>query len=333
MILVLSTLALDETTNQVIDWLDFYGSKWIRYNSTEDILDETPFFLKISAKDNQQIIKINKKPFNLENINAIWYRRRGIPFLDTLSLIKDYNLRSSIEEYMKNEINSYSIATFHLLWDKNWLGNPFNSSVNKLLSLKTAERAGLDIPETIITNDKNELLNFYYSHSKIVIKPIRDSMPFYKDGKTYSLYTEILELETIDKTKEFFFPILAQENIEKDYELRIFYLDDEIFSMAIFSQGDIKTEVDFRKYNFEKWNRCVPYNLPNQISEQIKTFMSKMEMNTGSIDMIVTKDKRYVFLEINPVGQFGMVSFPCNYYLEKKVAEKLIQWDKTENGQ
>lgn len=47
-------------------------------------------------------------------------------------------------------------------------------------------------------------------------------------------------------------------------------------------------------------------------------------MNTGSIDIVVTKDKRYVFLEINHVGQFGWLSENCNYYIEKHIAQELI---------
>ncbi|HEY0036114.1 MAG TPA: hypothetical protein VGB66_05465, partial [Longimicrobium sp.] len=52
-----------------------------------------------------------------------------------------------------------------------------------------------------------------------------------------------------------------------------------------------------------------------------------LEMRTGSIDLIRTRDGRHVFLEVNPAGQFGMVSHPCNYGLEKKVAEYLIRMD------
>jgi hypothetical protein len=53
-----------------------------------------------------------------------------------------------------------------------------------------------------------------------------------------------------------------------------------------------------------------------------------MNLNTGSIDLICTKSGEYVFLEVNPVGQFSMVSFPCNYYLEEKIADLLIQKDE-----
>ena len=37
---------------------------------------------------------------------------------------------------------------------------------------------------------------------------------------------------------------------------------------------------------------------------------------------------QYVFLEVNPEVQVGMVSYPCNYYLEKKLAEELIKSHK-----
>jgi glutathione synthase/RimK-type ligase-like ATP-grasp enzyme len=51
--------------------------------------------------------------------------------------------------------------------------------------------------------------------------------------------------------------------------------------------------------------------------------MTDLCLDTGSIDIVRTTDGRYVFLEVNPVGQFGMVSVPCNYNLELKVAKYL----------
>ena len=52
--------------------------------------------------------------------------------------------------------------------------------------------------------------------------------------------------------------------------------------------------------------------------------MKKSNLDTGSIDIVVTKKEEYVFLEVNPVGQFGWVSSNCNYYLEEKVANYLM---------
>ena len=39
--------------------------------------------------------------------------------------------------------------------------------------------------------------------------------------------------------------------------------------------------------------------------------------------MALTLDDKYIFFEINPIGQFEQVSFPSNYYLHKKIAEIL----------
>jgi glutathione synthase/RimK-type ligase-like ATP-grasp enzyme len=93
--------------------------------------------------------------------------------------------------------------------------------------------------------------------------------------------------------------------------------------MSIFSQNDEQTKVDFRDYNIERPNRTVPYKLPKDIEDKLSLFMSRMELDTGSIDIIVTPDMEYVFLEVNPVGQYGMTSLPCNYYLDEKIAKCL----------
>jgi D-alanine-D-alanine ligase-like ATP-grasp enzyme len=48
-------------------------------------------------------------------------------------------------------------------------------------------------------------------------------------------------------------------------------------------------------------------------------------LDIGSIDMIYTTDNKYVFLEVNPSGQFLGYSDTCNYCIEKKIAEFLIK--------
>jgi len=121
------------------------------------------------------------------------------------------------------------------------------------------------------------------------------------------------------------FPSLFQRSINKKYELRIFYLDSDFYSMAIFSQSNIKTKTDFRNYDENKPNRCVPFTLPLDIKNKLDLFMRRKNYKTGSIDMLVDHNDNFIFLEVNPIGQFGMTSYPCNYYLEKKVAEYLCK--------
>ena len=94
--------------------------------------------------------------------------------------------------------------------------------------------------------------------------------------------------------------------------------------MAIFSQQNGKTKIDFRNYDNKMPNRNVPYNLSQNVELKLIKFMNRIGLNSGSIDLILTPDDEYIFLEVNPVGQFGMVSYPCNYFLEREIAAILI---------
>lgn len=100
--------------------------------------------------------------------------------------------------------------------------------------------------------------------------------------------------------------------------------------MAIFSQEKERTKLDFRNYNSANPNTNTPYSLPNIQKEKIHKLLLNLKLNCCSIDMIKGKDNQYYFLEINPIGQFGMTNYPCNYNLYKKIADTLIKIDKDE---
>ena len=159
------------------------------------------------------------------------------------------------------------------------------------------------------------------------MKPISNA-PTVRSGKTkYLSYT--VQIEGLDDVStESFAPSQFQDLIEKKYEIRSFLLNRKFYSMAIFSQEDEQTRTDFRQYNDVKPNRNVPYNLPEKLEEKLLKLADSFGLSTGSFDLIKTKNNDYVFLEVNPEGQFGMVSYPCNYYLEKKLAEELIKSQK-----
>ena len=199
------------------------------------------------------------------------------------------------------------------------------ASANKIESLIKAQSLGINIPHTLVCKNKDELSDF--KEEAIITKGIQESAAFSyinnKDDNNKELYgicnyTTEINASNIDNIPDEFQYSKFQEKLNKALELRIFFLVDKFYTMAIFSQNNPKTSVDFRHYDDLFPNRTVPFNLPNDISNKLLKLMGKLNLDTGSIDMIITKEGKYVFLEVNPVGQFGMVSYPCNYYLEKK---------------
>lgn len=182
-------------------------------------------------------------------------------------------------------------------------------------ALLIAQKYGLTIPKFIITNNLDNLDSENY-----ISKPLSEATHFLTKNFVYTMYTK-----KIRSIKEKFLPSLFQENIQKKYEIRSFFIENTFFSMAIFSQNDKQTQVDFRKYNFNKPNRNIPYKLPTEIEDKLKKLMNELQLKTGSIDIIKGNDGEYYFLEVNPVGQFGMTSKPCNYNIEKVISNILYK--------
>lgn len=195
-----------------------------------------------------------------------------------------------------------------------------------MTALLDADSVGLTIPCSIVTTQKTDALRFYATHSNIITKSF-DNIFSYRDNAnktTLNQYTYLLSRADLMALPETFPPTLFQEYIEKEYEIRVFVLLDEVYAIAVFSQQQSNTQIDMRNYNMDNMNRYVPVQLPVNITDSILKFMDKCGLNTGSIDLIRAKNGRYYFLEINPIGQFGYVSDACNYNLEYIIAKKLI---------
>jgi D-alanine-D-alanine ligase-like ATP-grasp enzyme len=61
--------------------------------------------------------------------------------------------------------------------------------------------------------------------------------------------------------------------------------------------------------------------LPTGIVKKIQKFAQFSGIKCGSIDMIVTPNDEYYFLEVNSVGQFQWLSKGCNYFIERHIAQ------------
>src|SRR5690606_35383893 len=114
-------------------------------------------------------------------------------------------------------------------------------------------------------------------------------------------------------------------------EVRSYFLNNKFYSMAIFSQLDSLSELDFKRFSDFNPPRTVPYKLPFYVEEKLNLLMNFLQLDNGSIDLIMSSKGDFVFLEINPLGQFGMVSVPCNYNIEHDLAKYLIELDEDKN--
>ncbi len=294
--------SFDISTNKVLEWIHFFKKDFRRINTDTNHLD-----VSINIDENNSFLE-----------NTFWIRRGYFPFVSN-------ELKGSIyQKHLKSEY--FKIHYFLEKFGKKVIGSyGKEANNNKLINFIEAKKVGLLTPHSILTNSKKELLNFTKPNKRYIVKPIESNFTysneeFYINGHEIS----ILDLEIVPEN---FGLTYFQEYIEKQFEIRVFFIEDEYFPMAIFSQNDEKTKIDFRNYNTEKPNRCVPFILPSNILEKLKHFTRNNNYSTGSFDLIYSTDHEYVFLEINPMGQFDWLSVHCNYNIEKRIAEILIKKD------
>lgn len=221
-------------------------------------------------------------------------------------------------ENAKSEILTHWIKTKRTFCSEN-IGR-----TNKLVALIAASSVGLKVPETIITGLKQDLLDFRKKNGRIICKSL--DLSYSKSEKNLNCmgYTNLIESEDISALKQEFTPTLFQKYIEKEFEIRCFWFHGNFYSVATFSQKNIKTKIDYRRYDDENPNRVVPVNIPDHLKVKINELFNCLNLNTGSLDIIVSGTE-YYFLEVNPVGIFDNVSGMGNWYIEREIAKYLTQ--------
>ena len=324
MILVLSQTAQEGTTEEVVDWVRALGGDCVRLNG-DDITSAQPYHLEVDGAGQRFRFSIDGREFSDRDVRAVWLRRWARSEMPTVKPVVGLEtLAERMNAHLAAEAAATSRALFATLGRAYWLTRPGDGSVNKLAVLRAAAEAGLEIPATLVTNRREEIERFRREHGRVITKSVGEAEIFSYFGYAYGLYTAEVRDEAVAELPETVLPTLLQAMVEKAWEVRAFYLAGSLHAMAIFSQHDQQTAMDFRRYNRTRPNRAVPYRLPDRVQEQLRALMRALEMETGSLDLVRTPDGRHVFLEVNPAGQFGMVSHRCNYRLEKKVAEHLI---------
>lgn len=326
--IVIHSSANDPSTPEVMDWLAYLkNDEKIAYFNDTLTLDHLSIFIG-NNKNSKSSIAAKGQLLNINDIKSSWYRR-GEFVMPVKSEIKEWAKISATENNCV--LNLIDELVFPYKTSINKFSDVF---ISKLQCLSLAESMGLSIPATLVTTQFNTLQQFANEMGSIILKPI--GTPFFEiplneryiahvvNRVSLVSHEQIIALKTL-YPENVVQPTLAQEYIEKKWEIRSLYLNNTFYSMAIFSQQNEKTRIDFRNYDNERPNRFLPFKLPEEIEERLRNLMAELKINSGSFDIIYTPAKEYVFLEVNPIGQYQWLSHNCNYFVDRAIADTLLK--------
>lgn len=306
----------DMNVSLIVRWIKYYGYECLRINEDVELQLKK---ISISNNQNENYIQLSTKGQNiLINKKTVVFARRHILHIEN---INSEVTNPVFQQFINNE--SYDIKDFisnFITTESKYCLGSFVPRLNKLSQLKCAASIGLNIPETAIINDFDQSL----MKRQYITKPISDvfakqyDSDFYNSGGTLDIDASVLNWE-------FGFPSLIQRKIIKEVEIRVFFFENNFFSLARKPKiGKSCKKIDWRDYNMNYESmRFFPIDIESSIIKKLKSLSKELNINTGSYDLLFS-DGKYYFLEVNPHGQFGFVSSIGSYFVEQKIARFLI---------
>lgn len=320
-------LFIDQAEDVHADWVEAECDRrevpYLRL-CTETFPHETHLSVKIEDGEIGGLIRLPEREVLVEDVTAVWYRRPG-----EITLHPD--LDEMYERFARMESEEVLNGLYRALWDRRWISPPHNirAANHKIHQLRLARRLGFQTVPTIVTNDPAEALAFFqtHCHGEMIYKTLRQGALAYTDGNAYGLYTTLISQENLEQHLDSIrvIPCLFQPLIPKQYELRINVIGNQVWPTAIHSQDEEHTKVDFRAHTDEC--RHSPALLPPQLEAKCLELTHTLGLRMSNIDMIVTPDGDYIFLEINPSGQWAWVEDKVGFPLATALVDELLGVD------
>ena len=190
-----------------------------------------------------------------------------------------------------------------------WVNPPELAAADgfKPLQLRLAAEVGMRIPETLFSNDPDEIARFFRRLDGEVVHKCYRGHGWSLDGasdriRAVNRTVAVLPEDLAQKAALAAAPGIFQRAIPKSYELRVTAMGRTLVAARIDSQKHESTREDWRSGYHEL--EIEPYTLPADIAAACRRYMQMSGLNFGCFDFIVTPDGVYYFLEVNQMGQF-----------------------------
>jgi len=256
---------------------------------------------------------------DLNRVKSVWYRRPH-------SAVAHPEITDSVTRgYIAEEAQTFLNDVWNTM-ECFWVPAPqsvLRKAEFKASQLKLARSLGFELPPTLITNNPEEFLEFYREHNGNIVSKILGPALYKAMGETFNRYTQVVTKRDVPYWRTIrFCPTLFQAYVQKRIELRITVVGREVFAVEIHSQHSNQTRHDWRRYDpFE--TPYVHHELPAELQERCFQLVERLGLCFGAIDMVLTPDDRYVFLEINPNGQYLWIELVTGLQISEAMCDLL----------
>jgi len=302
---------LDAHADRLITLLRELGEEPIRLNSSE-VSTQTTLVGRMDKErwTGSVTVHRNGRVVDFAALTSVWWRKPNA-----------FGLNDHLDQQQREfaiEESEHAVRGLLGALDCYWVSHPDNirRAGYKIEQLQRAASLGFDLPRTLVTTDPDAVRAFFDDCDgdvvyKVLTDPHLAARRYHERGwdappPARFVATTRVTRETLARLESVrAVPCQFQQYVPKRTELRVTVIGDELFPAELFSQEHAETAVDSRRYDVDV--RYQAADLPADVAARCMALVKSYGLNFGAVDLIRTPDDRYVFLEVNPNGQFLFV--------------------------
>ena len=251
---------------------------------------------------------------DLDGLRAVYYRRpSGFRTPEGLTEVERTFARSQARHALSGVLSALPRVL--------WVNEPAKMADARVKAhqLAVAAWCGLTTPLTLITNRPDEVVAFGRRVGRIITKSLA-IVNVRENEQTGVLYTaEVPETDWnhsgIAATAHLF-----QELVPRLYEVRMTFVAGQCFATAM-EPNDPDGPVDIRAHSERVTHTAI--QVPDRIVESVSAMMDRYGLVFGTFDFIVRPDGHWVFLELNPNGQWAWTEHAAGLPISIALADLL----------
>ena len=225
---------------------------------------------------------------DVNELDVVWWRRTMSP-QQIPSFVKD----PIHIDLINNDCSTALLGTLMNEFSGSWINSPVASRLaeNKLLQLRAAQKAGFQVPKTLISQDPDKIRQFCAAlNNQVIIKPV-------KGTKKIPMLTQKITEEHLASDQSLrLCPAIYQEYIPGNLHIRAHCFGSGIYSVLVKSD-----RLDWRQ------NLEVPFSifeLEEIVKVRLRRILDTLGLKMGIVDLKLTHEGEPIWLEINQQGQF-----------------------------
>jgi glutathione synthase/RimK-type ligase-like ATP-grasp enzyme len=314
--ILLITRRDDLTADFLIDRLLTRGVRYLRFD-VDHYLDDVCLSAEFDDQGIRGEIITPQGSASFSDIRGIWYRRAMAPTLSNLNLSRSDRIFAERES---RHFLEGAIGAIPARWVNPWPA--VHLWERKLGQLPLAAACGFKIPRAVVSTDAHKLSDFA-AQNPVIVKSIGQGLHLTESGAE-SIYTHSAPNERLaDCDAARLCPTLVQERIAKIADVRLTVIGDHLFAARL--DADLPDGLDWRRPG-------TPVNyssivVPDHIAGSVKTIMQRMGLRYGAFDFALLRDGSWIFLEVNPAGEFAWIEEKLGFPIRNSLINELLPED------